>query len=131
MVQRSTVNSTTKVNGARALRESENLETMLRLFCHYNHRDGASLCPDCQRLLDYSKLHLETCRLGPKKPVCENCSFECFTPAFAHKIKAVIDATLPRMFLEHPQISLRHWADSLYHVQAGTVRQDYRCWGSE
>jgi hypothetical protein len=122
--------STRKKAGARVVRERENLETMVRLFCHCQHH-GQGLCPECQQLLNYSKEHLESCRWGFDKPVCDNCSFQCFLPACREKIQAAIGATKMHMLWQHPQMSLRHWVDSLHHVHAGALRQNYSSWGAE
>jgi len=124
------VKSMRKMAGARVVRECENLETMVRLFCHCQHHDR-ELCPECQQLLDYAKAHLESCPWALDKPICDNCLFQCFMPACREKIKAVVGATRTRMLWQHPQMTLRHWFDGLHHVRAGPPRQNYSSWGSE
>ena len=122
--------STRKMGGARVLRERENLEMMMRLFCQeQHHRDD--LCTECQQLLDYSKAHLQNCKLGLKKPVCENHSFGCYAVGCRDQLQIVIGATRTRMFWKHPQISLRHWLDRFYHEHPTPRGRDCSSWGSE
>jgi hypothetical protein len=122
---------TTRTTGsARVVREWENLETMVRLFCHSQHH-GHELCPECQQLLDYTKKHLESCRFGPEKPVCDNCSFGCYIPACRQKLKTMLSATHSRMLWQHPNLSLRHWLDSFHHAPAGPIHENFTSWGSE
>lgn len=123
------MNSTRKKSDARVVRERENLETMVRLFCHGQHH-GRDLCPECQQLLAYSTARLESCRQGSDKPICESCSFRCFMPAWREKIRAVREATKTRMLWQHPQMSLCHWIDSFHHARPRPHRE-YSSWGCE
>ena len=118
------------MTSGRVARERENLETIMRLFCHFQ-RHSRGLCPECQQLLDYSREHLESCRLGFDKPICDNCSFKCFLPARREKITAMIGAMRTRMLWQHPRMSLWHWVDGLHHVRAVPRRRNYSSWGTE
>jgi hypothetical protein len=122
---------TTKSTGsARSAREQENLEIMVRLYCHREHH-GHELCLECRQLLDYASAHMEQCRFGAAKPICDNCSFGCYVPVHREKLKAVIAATRPRMLWQHPNLSLRHWFDHFHQAPQGNVHDNYGSWGME
>lgn len=124
------MNSTKPTAGARVIRECENLETVIALFCDCKHQ-GEGLCPECQELLEYSRKRLNTCRLGCEKPVCDSCVFECFLPAYREKLKTALHDTRARMFVQHPHMSLRHWLDRFHQLYPGTLHKEYTSWGTE
>jgi hypothetical protein len=51
---------------------------------------------------------LETCRYGPLKGSCKQCTVHCYAPAQREKIRAVMRYAGPRMLLYHPLEALRH-----------------------
>ena len=50
----------------------------------------------------------ETCRYGPLKGSCKQCTVHCYAPAQREKIRAVMRYAGPRMLLYHPLEALRH-----------------------
>jgi len=94
-------------------REWETMEAMIRIHCRDHHRSNATLCAECQGLLDYAAVRLKRCRFGAAKPTCAKCPVHCYLPARRQQVKAVMRSAGPRMAWEHPVMSLRHWLDGL------------------
>jgi hypothetical protein len=64
---------TSKTLPPRIVREQRTIRRMVRIYCQGNHgNQGASLCDECQELLDYALIRLERCRYAHKKPTCGN-----------------------------------------------------------
>jgi hypothetical protein len=95
----------------RLAREWHTVETMVRLYCRDHH--DASLCAECQGLLDYASLRLDRCRFGTEKPTCAKCPVHCYQKDRREQVRAIMRYAGPRMLWEHPLLSLRHWLDGL------------------
>jgi hypothetical protein len=93
-------------------REARTLGALVRLYCR-SHHGRASLCPDCQALLDYACTRLERCRFGAEKPTCARCPVHCYQALQRERVKAVMRYAGPRLLWRHPWLSLRHWLDGL------------------
>jgi hypothetical protein len=93
----------------RLAREWQTLSAMVHIYCRDHH--DASLCWDCQQLLNYAHLRLERCRFGTEKPTCARCPVHCYQRNRREQIKTVMRYAGPRMLWEHPVLSLRHWLD--------------------
>ena len=76
---------------------------------HGNTQDGKQLAPcDEEWVRSYACRRLETCRYGPLKGSCKQCTVHCYAPAQREKIRAVMRYAGPRMLLYHPLEALRH-----------------------
>ena len=104
--------------GARLAREWQTISAMISCYCRHHHATRATLCPECQGLLDYAAIRLERCRFGMEKPVCAKCPVHCYQPARREQIRAVMRYAGPRMLLRHPILSLRHWLDGVRKAPA-------------
>jgi hypothetical protein len=92
-------------------REWGTMEAMIKIHCRDHHGATASLCAECQQLLDYALVRLERCRFGAEKPTCAKCPVHCYQRARREQVKIVMHYAGPRMLWEHPVMSLRHWLD--------------------
>lgn len=103
----------------RLQREWKTIATMVRIYCHDHHRAGrvgcpqhaATLCPDCQSLLDYATVRLERCRFGPDKPTCAKCPVHCYLPSRREQVREVMRYAGPKMLWCHPVLAIRHILD--------------------
>ena len=95
----------------RLAREWKTMEAMIRIYCRNHHKTGATLCAECQGLLDYATVRLERCRFGAEKPTCAKCPVHCYQRARREQVRIVMRYSGPRMVWEHPIMSLRHWLD--------------------
>lgn len=50
---------------------------------------GASLCPECDRLLKHGIAKLLLCRHEPK-PMCKKCPTHCYAPGYRERIREVM-----------------------------------------
>ena len=98
----------------RLARERQTIAAMINCYCRDHHTTRATLCSECQGLLDYATLRLERCRFGVEKPVCVKCPVHCYQPARREQVRAVMRYAGPRMLWQHPILSLRHWLDSFH-----------------
>jgi hypothetical protein len=105
---------TPRFAGKRLAREWRTVKAMIVCYCHDHHATQATLCADCQGLLDYATIRLERCRFGSEKPVCAKCPVHCYQPARREQVKAVMRYAGPRMLWQHPILSLRHWLDGFH-----------------
>ena len=87
------------------------MEAMIKIHCRDHHGSSATPCAECQGLLDYANVRLERCRFGAEKPTCAKCPVHCYQRTRREQVKAVMRYAGPRMLLEHPVMSLRHWLD--------------------
>ena len=95
----------------RLVREWKTMEAMIKIYCRDHHRSGATLCAECQGLLDYANVRLKRCRFGAEKPTCAKCPVHCYQRTRREQVKVVMRQAGPRMLWEHPVMSLRHWLD--------------------
>jgi hypothetical protein len=95
----------------RLAREWQTISAMILCYCQDHHTTGATLCPECQGLLDYAAVRLERCRFGVEKPVCVKCPVHCYQRARREQVRIVMRYAGPRMLWKHPILSLRHWLD--------------------
>ena len=95
----------------RLTREWQTIAAMVTCYCRDHHGTNASLCPECQGLLDYAAVRLDRCRFGPEKPVCNKCPVHCYQPARREQIRAVMRYSSPRMLWRHPILTLHQWLD--------------------
>ena len=102
----------------RLARELRTIAAMIGCYCEGHHDARATLCPECQGLLDYAALRLERCRFEAEKPVCAKCPVHCYQPARREQVRAVMRYAGPRMLWRHPVLSLRHWLDGFRKAPA-------------
>ena len=91
--------------------EWKTMEAMIKIHCRDRHGSSTTLCGECQGLLDYASVRLERCRFGEEKPTCAQCPVHCYQKARREQVKVVMRRAGPRMVLEHPIMSIRHWLD--------------------
>ena len=102
----------------RLAREWQTVLAMMRIYCRDLH--GGNLCPQCQELALYVSVRLDRCRFGADKPTCANCPVHCYQRERRKQIKAVMRHAGPRMFREHPWLSLRHLLDGWFRRPAAS-----------
>jgi hypothetical protein len=95
----------------RLAREWQTITAMISCYCRDHHAARATLCPECQGLLDYAAIRLARCRFGLEKPVCAKCPVHCYQCARREQVRTVMRYAGPRMLWRHPTLSLRHWLD--------------------
>ena len=84
---------------------------MIELYCSRHHRPRAGLCPECQKLLEYSDARLDRCPFGDEKPTCAKCRVHCYAPQMRETIRQVMRFSGPRMLARHPVMAIRHSID--------------------
>ena len=93
-------------------REILTVRLMIQDYCRKNHLSEVVLCPDCEMLLDYAVMQINSCKLGDQKSTCAKCAIHCFEPGYREKIRKVMRFTGPRMLFKHPILALQHLIDS-------------------
>lgn len=101
----------------RAVREKKTVEAMIKLYCKYNHKPSEDFCQECLELLTYSKKRAENCKFGDDKPVCGNCTIQCYKKDMREKIRQVMRYSGPRMILHHPIMAVQHVIDKRHKPQ--------------
>ena len=96
---------------SRTVRENNTIETMIRMYCHYQHRAKGLLCGDCQELLNYARERLAKCPFPNGKPTCAKCPVHCYTPIMRGRVRAVMRYAGPRMAYRHPLLTALHFLD--------------------
>jgi len=89
-------------------REKRSITALVRLYCRGNHHPEQDLCEECDQVLQYALRRLDRCPFGADRPVCENCSIHCYSPAMRERIRAIMKYSGPRMILHHPLLAIRH-----------------------
>lgn len=93
-------------------REDNTVHVMAEIYCKGNHhadaRAGASLCPECQTVVEYAEARTAHCPLGENKTTCGKCTVHCYKPEMREKIRAIMRYAGPRMILHHPVMAVRH-----------------------
>jgi hypothetical protein len=95
----------------RLKREYKTFAAMMRIYCREQHGVSASLCPQCQELLDYARQRLEKCPFQEEKPTCANCKVHCYRPDMRERAREMMRFSGPRMIFRHPLLALRHLLD--------------------
>jgi len=92
-------------------KEQQVVEEMIHLYCRKNHKEQfkyRTLCPECQKLLDYARARSARCPFMKEKTFCSNCKVHCYKPEMRKKIREVMGFSGPRMLLYHPGMALWH-----------------------
>lgn len=98
-------------SNTRLNREWKTMEAMMKIHCRFHHNATASLCVECQGLLNYANVRLDRCRFGEDKPTCAKCPVHCYQKTRREQIRVMMRHAGRRMLWEHPIMSLRHWLD--------------------
>jgi len=103
----------------RLRREHDTLVCMTRIYCEHHHdsRDGADLCAECSRLMQYAQRRLQKCPYGTDKPTCANCPIHCYKPAERQMARDIMRFAGPRMTWRHPFRALNHLWDKIRQVE--------------
>lgn len=88
-------------------KEKRVVEQMIRLYCR-KKEGNASLCPDCEALLQYAFVRLDRCRFGEEKTSCKRCPVHCYKPAMRDRMREVMRFAGPRMLWHAPWEAIRH-----------------------
>jgi hypothetical protein len=91
--------------------ERKTVEAMIHIYCHDQHKTHDKLCPECNKLFDYTKRRLDRCPFQENKTTCANCKVHCYKQAMRKKIKDVMRYSGPRMSYRHPLLALVHFFD--------------------
>ena len=104
------------LHSARLAREWRTMSAMVRIYCRDHHPGSKGMCPDCEQFLKYAGLRLERCRFGEQKPTCARCPVHCYQRDRREQVRVIMRYAGPRMLLEHPILSLRHWLDGFHKM---------------
>ena len=94
-------------------RERNTIRAMFEIYCQGRHGSKASLCPDCQSVLDYAFKRIAKCPYAENKPVCKNCVTHCYSKEMQARVREIMRFSGPRMPLRHPLLTLGHYLDEL------------------
>ena len=94
-------------------REKITIKQMIELYCRHKEKN-ATLCDECNRILNYACRKLDTCRYGNRKSTCKKCPVHCYLPAYRAKIRTIMRYSGPRMLFYHPLAVIRHWIISIF-----------------
>ncbi|MHA1718220.1 MAG: nitrous oxide-stimulated promoter family protein [Promethearchaeota archaeon] len=97
----------------RLIRERKTISIMIKSYCSSHHHTKEKLCDECQVLLDYAIIRIDSCPFSENKPTCEKCLIHCYKPEKREKIREVMRYAGPRMLLKHPILAIGHLIDSL------------------
>jgi hypothetical protein len=62
---------------SKAERELITIDAMIFDYCRSKHQTRQTLCPDCQKLIDYATNRIVNCKLGKRKTTCAQCPVHC------------------------------------------------------
>ena len=95
--------------GPKIQKEKETVEKMINLYCEKKHSTSkGALCPECQKLLEYSHQRLEQCQYQENKPTCRKCPVHCYRPTMRKEVRRVMRFSGPRLALRAPMDWIRH-----------------------
>lgn len=92
----------------RIAREKRIVELMIRLYCRKKEKN-ATLCAECEALLQYAHARLNRCPFGEKKKACKDYKIHCYKPALRERMRLVMRFSGPRMLICAPWEAIRHW----------------------
>lgn len=92
--------------------EKKTIRIMISHYCQKVHKSNG-LCPDCEKLLDYSEKRIDVCPHKQPKPPCNTCKIHCYKPDMRQAMKTVMRFSGPRMTFIHPVIAIRHLVASI------------------
>lgn len=89
--------------------EKRTVTAMVEVYCHGVHKTKrGSLCPQCQKLMDYANARTDRCPFMETKTFCSACKVHCYSKEMQEKIREVMRYAGPRMLFVHPVSALRH-----------------------
>lgn len=92
----------------RMKRERKTIALMVKLYCKGNHHTNGTLCPECQKFLDYAFQRLAKCPFQEKKSTCGKCTIHCYKPDMKAQVKKVMRYSGPRLLIYQPMLALHH-----------------------
>ena len=92
-------------------REKRTIAVMMKIYCNGNHPDAATLCEDCESLLEYAIHRLSCCPFQESKPVCADCLIHCYKKDQRERVREVMRYAGPRMLFRHPALAIGHLLD--------------------
>ena len=95
----------------RIRREAETLRAMFEVYCRTTHASHASLCAECQELLDYALFRLRRCPFQENKTTCLKCPIHCYQKEQREWIRGVMRTAGPKMIFYHPILAILHLVD--------------------
>lgn len=108
----------------RILRERRTIEKMVQMYCQKHHdqeesqkqanqfiEGNSSLCPTCQKFLNYAMLRLDKCPFQDQKPTCAKCTVHCYKPDLREQAKQIMRFAGPRLLWKYPLLSILHLLD--------------------
>lgn len=98
-----------KLKSKRLERERVTIGIMIDFYCQKNH--CSVICDACKELKDYAFQRLLLCPFEDEKPVCSNCTVNCYKPDMRQRVKDVMRYSGPRMITKHPYLALMHLLD--------------------
>ncbi|MHC1781252.1 MAG: nitrous oxide-stimulated promoter family protein [Anaerolineaceae bacterium] len=98
-------------DSVRMRRESQTVDSMIRLYCRLLHETVAGLCAECANLQEYTRECLDRCPFAPDKPTCAKCLVHCYKAERREQLRVVMRFAGPRMIFFHPVMAIRHLLD--------------------
>lgn len=89
--------------------ETKTIKSMIKIYCHGQHRSVSEFCPKCEELLRYAIQRINHCPLKDNKTTCAQCSIHCYKPIMREKIRNIMRYAGPRMIYKHPILALYHF----------------------
>ena len=96
---------------SRLRREKKTVGAMVAMYCRAHHGGRGTLCSNCQKLFDYSRIRIDKCPLKDSKPTCNKCRVHCYEKSMREEIRAVMRYSGPRMLGRHPALAILHMFD--------------------
>lgn len=87
--------------------ELNTIVVLTKIYCQAHHE--ASLCEDCQALIDHAQQKLDRCVYGQDKPACKNCPIHCYKPERRQQAQLIMRYAGPKMLFKHPVLAIIHF----------------------
>lgn len=107
----------------RMTRELRTIKAMIHMYCRDQHENKRALCAECKELLEFARFRLEKCPFQENKTTCAKCPVHCYKPVMREKIRTVMRYAGPRMFYQHPILTLYHIIDGRRKEPIGYERR--------
>ena len=75
----------------------------------YYKKHGGIDSKECKELKDYANFRLSKCPYKHTKNFCSQCKIHCYENEKREQIKKVMRYSGPRIFLNHPITTIRHY----------------------
>lgn len=92
------------------------LENMITSYCNKKHCNNQVLCKECEELIKYSNMTVDSCPNIENKTFPNECIIQCYDELHRDKIRNVMNFSASRSIYHHPIATIKNTLSSVLSI---------------